>query len=282
MYLRVTVDALGSTIAITAPATPSTTNLKVATACRGFEKELQDLWSQRPRVMDITAVELGAIVCQDIALKLEELFSVYAAAFWVHFIYIHRVAWWNLPHSNIAKTALEETWRMLRRSRGQSERHTEEEEIGVSCPRSAIHPGLMWPLLLFGCETPDPFRQDWAVTRLKKLREASAGGQALEEKSNNELPSFRLAEKGAQNAMRASVVLKELVQRQTKLGARIDGNISPSSSSGVISRLYEMSSKPIILPTSRRTLNRSDEIRHDRRNMNSSGVTPLVLPAISQ
>jgi hypothetical protein len=173
--------------------------------------------------MDIATEELEAIVCKDIAFKLVELFSVYAAAFWVHFMYIHRVAWWGLPHSDVAKKAVNETWRALRRSRGLPEQSTDDEEAIVPLPNSIIHPGLMWPLFLFGCETPDPLCQDWAVDQLKALGEASAGDQQMDVGATNELPSFRLAQKGAQNSVRASVLLKELVQRQTKLGARVDG-----------------------------------------------------------
>lgn len=173
--------------------------------------------------MDITTEELGSIVCREIAFKLGELFSVYAASFWVHFIYIHRVAWWNLPHSDIAKKAVDEAWRNLRRSRDLPEEHTDDEDVGALPPNSVIHPGLMWPLFLFGCETPDPFRQDWAIAQLKALGEASSGTQEDAAKGRYELPSFRLAQKGAQNSMRASLLLKELVQRQTKLGARVDG-----------------------------------------------------------
>jgi hypothetical protein len=81
----------------------------------------------------------------------------------------------------------------------------------------------MWPLFLFGSETSDPFCQGWAVAQLKALGEASAGGQEMDIGTTDELPSFRLAQKGAQNAIRASVLWKELVQRQSKLGARVDG-----------------------------------------------------------
>lgn len=196
---------------------------EVATACRGFEKELQNLWSRRPRIMDITTEELEAIVCKDIAFKLVELFGVYAASFWVHFISIHRVAWWNLPHSDIVKKAINETWRALRRSRGLPEQLTDDDEARDPLPNSVIHPGLMWPLFLFGSETSDPFCQGWAVAQLKALGEASAGGQEMDIGTTDELPSFRLAQKGAQNAIRASVLWKELVQRQSKLGARVDG-----------------------------------------------------------
>jgi hypothetical protein len=40
---------------------------EVTTACRGFEKELRNLWSRRPRIMDITTEDLEVIVCKDIA-----------------------------------------------------------------------------------------------------------------------------------------------------------------------------------------------------------------------
>jgi len=133
------------------------------------------------------------------------------------------VAWWNLPHSDTAKKAINETWHALRRSRSLPDAYTDDENSKGSNSNSVIHPGLMWPLFLFGCETPDTFCQDWAVAQLKALGEASSNVQDIDADSRDELPSFRLAQKGAQNSMRASLLLKELVQRQTKLGARVDG-----------------------------------------------------------
>ncbi|OBT85370.1 hypothetical protein VE02_05047 [Pseudogymnoascus sp. 03VT05] len=194
---------------------------EVVTACKTIDTELKKLWRQRPRVLDLTAKDLSGVVCEDIAERLDELFAVYIATFWAHFLYIHRVAWWGLPHSSTAKEALDEFWRMMCRSVREPE-DNKENHLSAMDRQKVIHPGLMWPMFMFGCEVEIGEKQQWSVTQLRLLGERTVTPDT-EQQHSDSLPPYRLGQKGAQNAIRASVLLNEVVKRQNETGARVDG-----------------------------------------------------------
>ncbi|KAL7924542.1 hypothetical protein ACQKWADRAFT_319580 [Trichoderma austrokoningii] len=202
--------------------------MEVMKACMGFEEELQELWRRRPNILDLDASQLRLFVSENIARRLEQLFSVYIATFWAHFIYIHRVAYWTLQHTAIARKALKETGNMMRRSVGQ---HIHEHAFDASVSRTtstAIHPGLMWVCFLFGCEVSDPVQQEWAVLQLRALgRLSGTTGQrpasAFDSGEGDGLPVGGLDQKGAQTALKVARLLEVIIERQTKLGARVDG-----------------------------------------------------------
>ena len=197
---------------------------EVMNACMSFEEELQELWKKRPGVLGLSAEQLGNFVSRDIAARLEQLFSVYIATFWNHFVYIHRVAFWTLKHTPIVHKALQEVGNMMRRSVGQPmDQYSFDRSLRRS-PTNSIHPGLMWVCFMFGCEVEDPIQQEWAVLQLRALGKLSSAA-ASEESSEgeDELLAFRLDEKGAQTASKASKLLAILIDRQKSLGARVDG-----------------------------------------------------------
>ncbi|KAK1241116.1 hypothetical protein MKX08_001090 [Trichoderma sp. CBMAI-0020] len=202
--------------------------MEVMKACMGFEEELEELWRRRPSILDLDASQLRLFVSENIARRLEQLFSVYIATFWAHFIYIHRVAYWTLQHTAISRKALKETGNMMRRSVGQPI-HQHAFDASISRTTStAIHPGLMWVCFLFGCEVSDPVQQEWAVLQLRALGRLSGmtGQRSASVFDGNEgdgLPIGGLDQKGAQTALKVARLLEVIIERQTKLGARVDG-----------------------------------------------------------
>ncbi|EHK50277.1 uncharacterized protein TrAtP1_007345 [Trichoderma atroviride] len=201
--------------------------MEVMKACMGFEEELEELWRRRPSILDLDASQLRLFVSENIARRLEQLFSVYIATFWAHFIYIHRVAYWTLQHTAIARKALKETGNMMRRSVGQPI-HQHAFDASISRTTStAIHPGLMWVCFLFGCEVSDPVQQEWAVLQLRALGRLSGmtdkrPASAFDNEEDG-LPIGGLDQKGAQTALKVARLLEVIIERQTKLGARVDG-----------------------------------------------------------
>lgn len=195
---------------------------EIMNACMTFEEELQDLWKRRPGILNLNAEQLKQFVSEDLAQRLEQLFSVYIATFWGHFIYIHRVAFWNLDHTPIVKKALQETGNMMRRSVCQPmDRH----EFDITLERTSsnsIHPGLMWTCFMFGCEVREPVQERWAVAQLRALGKLKRSDAANGDEEA-ELLAFSLDEKGAQNALKASRLLELLIDRQTRAGDRVDG-----------------------------------------------------------
>lgn len=125
-------------------------------------------------------------------------------------MYLHRVVWWHLPHSETAESALEETWKHLQRSFGEV----------VEGEKKVVHPALLWPLFMFGSECEDAARRDWAVEQLMALGNASAVVSYDEE--GESLAPFRLSLGATRNAKRAAVLLKELIARQGASKSRVD------------------------------------------------------------
>lgn len=114
---------------------------------------------------------------------------------------------------------------MMRRSVGQPMDEYEFDTTITRTSSNSIHPGLMWTCFLFGCEVPDPAQQRWAVLQLRALAELHSNGtdRSGSTSGDEELLAFRLDDKGAQNALKASQLLEVLVERQTKKGERVDG-----------------------------------------------------------
>jgi hypothetical protein len=183
---------------------------EVVVACKQLELELLHLWRQRPQIIRLSAAQLREIVCDDVAARLEAIFSLYMASFWILFVYLHHVVWWHLPHSEMAESALEETWKHLQRSFGEV----------VEGQKKVVHPALLWPLFMFGSECEDAPRRDWAVEQLMALGNASAVVSYDEE--GESLAPFRLSLGATRNAKRAAVLLKELIARQGASKSRVD------------------------------------------------------------
>lgn len=196
---------------------------EIMNACMGFEAELQELWRRRPGILNLNADQLKQFVSENLAQRLEQLFSVYMATFWGHFIYIHRVAFWSLDHTPIVKKALEQTGNMMRRSVGQRvDSHAFDPTITRTSANS-IHPGLMWTCFMFGCEVMEPVQEKWSVLQLRALGKLRHNANRGDNEGGSELLAFSLDEKGAQNALKASRLLEVLIERQNQSGTRVDG-----------------------------------------------------------
>ncbi len=185
---------------------------EVITACKQLEAKLLELWEYRPAVISVAAEQLMTVVSPDVATRLEEVFSVYLASFWILFVYLHRVSWWNFPHSALTRRALAEVWQNMQQAYG-------EEVNGPLC--KVIHPSLLWPLFLFGSECPDPSRRAWAIEQLEALGEAKPVLQN-ESGTDDSLPPFRLSSGATRNAKRAAALLRELIKEQDVRQARVD------------------------------------------------------------
>lgn len=190
---------------------------EVIVACKQLEAELWELWESRPAVLSLTAEQLTRAVSADIATRVEEVQSVYMASFWILFVYLHRVSWWNWPHSRTTTRALAEAWRSLQRANG---------EVNSDTMKKVVHPALLWPLFMFGCECRDDAQRRWAIEQLEALGEAKP---VLEEREQDysasdldALPPFRLSSGATRNAKRAAVLLTHLIKEQDKKKARVD------------------------------------------------------------
>ena len=197
--------------------------LEIMSTCMRFEEELQELWRRRPGILSLNAGQLTEFLNKDLAHRLEQLFSVYLATFWGHFLYIHRVAFWTLDHTPVAKKALEQMGNMMRRSVGQPiDRHAFDTSIERTS-FNTIHPGLMWTAYLLGCEIGEPVQENWAIMQLATLGKLRNNGPKENSSDYLEPLSLSLDEKGAQNAVKLSRLLQLQVERQKKSGSRVDG-----------------------------------------------------------
>ncbi|KAF2688267.1 hypothetical protein K458DRAFT_293074 [Lentithecium fluviatile CBS 122367] len=168
---------------------------EVVIACKQLESELFELWDVRPAVISLTKEQLTQVLSHGVAVQLEDIFSVYLASFWVLFVYLHRISWWHLPHSALAKRALNEVWEYMQRADGEE----------VNSPlRRVIHPSLLSPLFLFGTECQDVSQRTWAIEHTETLH------------------PFRLSSGATRNAKRAAALLRELTKEQDARQAGID------------------------------------------------------------
>jgi len=185
---------------------------EVITACKQLESELSELWNFRPTVISLTAEQLREVVSDDLAVRLEEIFSVYLASFWILFVYLHRVSWWHLKHSDLVHRALSEVWRAMQRAYG---------EVIDGTTRKVVHPSLLWPLFLFGSECLDLKQREWAIQQLEALGEVKPVLEE-EEPDTDMLPPFRLSSGATRNAKRAAVLLTKLTEEQDRKKRRVD------------------------------------------------------------
>ncbi|KAI0399868.1 hypothetical protein F4802DRAFT_587326 [Xylaria palmicola] len=199
---------------------------EVMEACRGFEEGLQELWRHRPGILSLDASQLEQFVSKDIARELEVIFSVYIATFWCHFIYIHRVAFWALKHNAITEKALMETGNMMRRSVGQPMDCLAFDESIARTVANTIHPGLMWTCMIFGIEIQDPVQQNWCIAQLRALGMLSLSDYKNHCEATNDVLPLRIDKRGQQNAVKVSVLLREVIDRQEKTKTRVDGRLT--------------------------------------------------------
>ena len=178
---------------------------EIITACKQLESELSEHWNFRPSVISLTAEQLMQVVSADLATRLEEIFSVCLSCFWTLFVYLHRVSWWNmphsLPHSDLVRRALAEMWRTLQRAYG---------EVIDGTTKKVVHP-LLWPLFLFGSECLDLKQREWAIQQLEDLGDMKPVLED-EELETDVLPPFRMSSGATRNAKRAAILLTKLTE----------------------------------------------------------------------
>ncbi|KAH7121680.1 hypothetical protein EDB81DRAFT_609737, partial [Dactylonectria macrodidyma] len=64
--------------------------LEVTLVGKQIQSELRVLWAERPSVVSLTTSELSKTMAVDLATRLEEVFSIYLASYWILFVYLHR------------------------------------------------------------------------------------------------------------------------------------------------------------------------------------------------
>ncbi|KAL2793650.1 hypothetical protein BJX66DRAFT_338547 [Aspergillus keveii] len=195
---------------------------EVMLAYKELESELWRLWNERPKIMLLSADGLASLISTDIAIRLHEVFSVHLASFWILFVYLHRVCWWNLPHSPTVHRALEEVWLHLRAAYGESLAALDESEATGEPKGKTVHPTLLWPVFLFGLECAQADRRDWAIAQLTTLGMSKPALAPWEDEDDETLPPFRISSGATRNASRAAILLKELVEQQDRTAARVD------------------------------------------------------------
>ncbi|KAM5529916.1 C6 finger domain-containing protein [Fusarium oxysporum f. sp. phaseoli] len=186
--------------------------LKVALEGKRIESKLWDLWAQCPSVISLSTAELSMSVAPDVAKRVQEVSSVYLASFWILFVYLHRVCWWHLPHTEAVKGALEKTWEHMKNSYGEQDDKIQQK---------TVHPGLLWPVFLFGAECEANEHRSWAIEQLKALGRARP---VLKSQNQNleTLPEFRISHGATRNAKRAGLLLEALTRKQAERNCRVD------------------------------------------------------------
>jgi hypothetical protein len=186
--------------------------MKVALEGKQIHSKLWDLWAQCPSVISLSTAELSMSVAPDVATRLQEVSSVYLASFWILFVYLHRVCWWHLEHTEAVTGALEKTWEHMKNSYGEADDKSQQK---------TVHPALMWPVFLFGTECKDDEHRSWAIEQLKALGRARP---VLKPQSQNleTLPAFRISHGATRNAKRAALLLEALTRKQEETNCRVD------------------------------------------------------------
>lgn len=84
-----------------------------------------------------------------------------------------------------------------------------------------VHPSLLWPLFLFGCESVDLKQREWTIQQLEDLGEIKP---VLEDEDSEAeiLPPFRMSSGATRNAKRAAILLTKLVEEQDRQHCKID------------------------------------------------------------
>ncbi|KAL6243470.1 hypothetical protein RBB50_009462 [Rhinocladiella similis] len=182
----------------------------VIVASKQLEEQLWEIWDQRPAIISLNKDQLCSMLPTDLALRLHEVFSVHLACYWVLFVYLHRVVWWNLPHSATTTSALNRVWELFQQCYGE-----------VVNGSKIVHPGLLWQVFLFGSECTDKTHRKWSVTQLEGLASSKTVLQTQTCNSDG-LPSFKMSAGVTRNAKRALLLLKELIRRQEQTKVRVD------------------------------------------------------------
>jgi hypothetical protein len=186
--------------------------MRVSLEGKRIHSKLWDLWAQCPSVISLSTAELSMSVAPDVAMRVREVSNIYLASFWILFVYLHRICWWHLPHTEAVTGALEKTWEHMKDSYGELDDRIHEK---------TVHPALMWPVFVFGAECKDGEHRIWAIEQLKALGRArpvlKSEAQALEN-----LPAFRISHGATKNAKRAALLLEALTRKQEETNCRID------------------------------------------------------------
>jgi hypothetical protein len=186
--------------------------MQVALDGKQIHRELWDLWAQCPSIISLSTAELSVSVTPDVATRAQEISNVYLASFWILFVYLHRICWWHLPHTELVTGALEKTWEHMKNSYGEADEKGQE---------ITVHPALMWPVFLFGAECKNEKQRSWAIEQLKALGRTRP---VLMSRNQNldTLPAFRISHGATRNAKRASLLLEALTQKQQEMNCRVD------------------------------------------------------------
>lgn len=185
---------------------------EVIVACKQLEKDLWEFWGHRPTIISLNVEDLAKATTLEMAVRIGEIFSIYLASFWILFVYLHRVSWWNLPLSPTANAALMEVWRNMQRAYG---------EVISNGQKKVVHPALLWPLFLFGSECTSEQQRAWAIEQLEALGE-SKPIVTSEDQDGEDLPPFRMGSGATRNAKRAALLLRELIKKQDEQKTRVD------------------------------------------------------------
>ncbi|EXL68033.1 hypothetical protein FOPG_15879 [Fusarium oxysporum f. sp. conglutinans race 2 54008] len=180
--------------------------MKVALEGKRIDSKLWDLWAQCPSVISLSTAELSMSVAPDVATRVQEVSSVYLASFWILFVYLHRVCWWHVPHTEAVKDALEKTWEHMKNSYGEPDKKIQQK---------TVQPALMWPVFLFGAECEADEHCSRAIEQLKALGRARP---VLKSQSQNleTLPAFHISHGATRNTKRAALLLEALTRKQAE------------------------------------------------------------------
>lgn len=186
--------------------------MKVALEGKQIHRKLWDLWAQCPSIISLSTPELSMSVAPDVATRAQEISNIYLASFWILVVYLHRICWWHLPHTEAVTGALEKTWEHMKSFYGEADDISQE---------MTVHPALMWPVFLFGAECKDDEQRSWAIEQLKALGKTRP---VLRSRNQNleTLPAFRISHGATRNAKRASLLLEALTQKQKEMNCRVD------------------------------------------------------------
>ncbi|KAF4950061.1 hypothetical protein FGADI_8507 [Fusarium gaditjirri] len=186
--------------------------MKVALEGKQIHSKLWDLWAQCPSVISLSTAELSMSVAPDVATRIQGVSSIYLASFWILFVYLHRVCWWHLPHTEEVTGALEKTWEHMKSSYG---------EVDDKSQQKTVHPALIWPVFLFGTECKDAEHRSWAIEQLQALGRARPVLESQSQDSET-LPAFRISYGATRNAKRAALLLEALTRKQEETRCRVD------------------------------------------------------------
>ncbi|KAL3482756.1 hypothetical protein BJX62DRAFT_245561 [Aspergillus germanicus] len=128
---------------------------EVTIKCKDLEAEFWRLWEQPPEIMSLPLNQLMILLPPDMANRMQEVFSVFLASFWILFVYLHRVCWWSLAHSATVRTALSQRPFTPQGSDHRARAGVSRNLIG---PKSEPGPPVVLLLSFVPCVLPSPPR----------------------------------------------------------------------------------------------------------------------------